>query len=77
TMIPVKDLKIKQDMHIPIMVGIGDKDELFTVEKAREMYDRIPGNQKEFIVLKDMYHARIPTESWEECVKWLDKTFVK
>lgn len=77
TMIPVKDLKIQQDMHIPIMVGIGDKDELFTVEKAKELYDRIPSTQKEFIVLKDMYHAKIPTESWEECVKWIDKTFVK
>ncbi len=77
TMIPVKDLRIKQDMHIPIMVGIGDKDELFTVEKARYLYDLIPGNQKEFIILKDMYHAKIPVESWEACVAWLDKTYVK
>ena len=77
TTIPTKDLKIKQDMHIPIMVGIGDKDELFTVEKAKELYDIIPGNQKEFIILKDMYHAKIPTESWQECVNWLDKTYVK
>ncbi len=77
TMIPVKDLKIQKDMHIPIMVGIGDKDELFTVEKARELYELIPGNQKEFVVLKDMYHAKIPVESWQECVKWLDKTYMK
>ncbi len=77
TMIPVKDLKIEKDLHIPIMVGIGDKDELFTVEKARALYDLIPGNQKEFVVLKDMYHAKIPVESWEECVKWMDKTYVK
>jgi len=77
TMIPVKDLRIKQDMHIPIMVGIGDKDELFTVEKARYLYDLIPGNQKEFVILKDMYHAKIPVESWETCVAWLDKTYGK
>jgi alpha-beta hydrolase superfamily lysophospholipase len=77
TMIPVKDLRIKQDMHVPILVGIGDKDELFTVEKAKYLYDLIPGNQKEFLVLKDMYHAKIPTESWEECVRWLDKTYMK
>ncbi|MBA4851333.1 alpha/beta hydrolase [Emticicia sp. BO119] len=77
TMIPTKDLRIQQDMRIPIMVGIGDKDELFTVEKARELYDLIPGNQKEFVVLKDMYHAKIPVESWETCVEWLNKTFIK
>lgn len=77
TMIPTKDLKIEQDLHVPIMVGIGDKDELFTVEKARELYERIPGNQKDFIVLKEMYHAKIPVESWQACVHWLDKTFIK
>jgi alpha-beta hydrolase superfamily lysophospholipase len=77
TMIPVKELKIQKDIGIPIMVGIGDKDELFTVEKAKELYDLIPGNKKEFVVLKDMYHARIPVESWQECVNWLDKTYIK
>lgn len=77
TMIPVKDLKIGQDMHIPILVGIGDKDELFTIEKAREMYDRIPGNQKEFMIMKETYHAKIPVESWQQCVAWLDKTYIK
>jgi acylglycerol lipase len=77
TMIPTKDLRIQQDMHIPIMVGIGDKDELFSVEKAKQLYDLIPGNQKEFVILKDMYHAKIPVESWQQCVDWLDRTFVK
>ncbi|PLK44376.1 alpha/beta hydrolase [Emticicia sp. TH156] len=77
TMIPVKELKIEKDLHLPIMVGIGDKDELFTVEKAREFYDTIPGKQKAFVVLKDTYHAKIPVEAWEKCVSWLDMSFVK
>lgn len=77
TLVPPKELKIFKDIHKPIMVGMGDKDELFTVEKGKEMYDLIPGNEKEYVVLKDTYHAKFPTESWQECVNWLDKTFVK
>ena len=57
------------------MVGVGDKDELFEVDKVKALYDAVPGNKKEFIVLKDTYHARFPTESWEKLVVWLDKSF--
>ena len=36
----------------------------------------VPGDKKEFFVMKNATpHARIPLESWEEVVAWLDKTF--
>ncbi|RYU91741.1 alpha/beta hydrolase [Emticicia agri] len=77
SMLNVKELRLPKDLNIPVLVGMGDKDELFTIEKARELYDLLPGNQKEFLVMKNTTHAKIPVESWQQCVEWLDRTFVK
>lgn len=37
----------------------------------------VPGNQKTFLIMKDTSHVKIPLQSWEEVVAWLDKTFAK
>lgn len=73
TMLDVKTLILPKQLNIPVLVGTGDKDELFDVEKVKELYDKVPGNKKEFVVLKDTYHARIPVESWKRIVVWLDQ----
>lgn len=75
TMLDVKSLRLPKDMNIPVLVGTGDNDELFEVEKVRDLYDLVPGNQKEFVVLKNTTHAVFPVESWERLVVWLDKTY--
>jgi acylglycerol lipase len=75
TMIDVRQLRLPKNMNIPVLVGVGDKDELFDVDKVREFYDLIPGNKKEFLIMKDATHAKIPVESWEEIVHWLNKNF--
>ncbi|WP_332369182.1 hypothetical protein [Spirosoma telluris] len=41
----------------------------------KEFYNLIPGNKKEFLVMKNTTHAKIPIESWNQVVAWLDKTF--
>jgi acylglycerol lipase len=76
TMLDVKQLRLKNTANIPVLVGAGDQDELFEVEKVRELYDLIPGDKKEFLVMKNATHAKIPKERWEEIVAWLDRTFV-
>lgn len=53
----------------------GDKDELFDVDKVKELYDLVPGNKKEFLIMKNATHAKIPPECWEEIVTWLNKNF--
>ena len=58
-----------------MLLGVGDKDELFEVAQVKALYDEVPGDKKEFVVLKDTYHARFPDESWQELVGWLDKSF--
>lgn len=75
TMLDVKELRLPAGLDIPVLVGVGDKDELFEVEKVRALYDEVPGTRKEFVVLKDTYHARFPAEAWQELVRWLDGSF--
>ncbi len=75
TMMDVKQLRLPRDMNIPVLVAVGDQDELFEVDKVRDFYDSIPGNKKEFLVMKNTTHARIPYESWEQVVLWLNKNF--
>jgi acylglycerol lipase len=75
TMLDVKKLRLPKDLNIPVLVGAGDEDELFDIDKVKEFYDLIPGNKKEFLVMKNTTHARIPVESWEQVVAWLNKTY--
>lgn len=75
TMMDVKQLRLPKDLNIPVLVGVGDKDELFEVDKVRAFYDSIPGNKKEFMILKDATHAKISRDNWEQVVDWLNRTF--
>jgi acylglycerol lipase len=75
SMLDVKTLRIESAVDVPILVGAGDQDELFEVEKVKELYELIPGNKKEFIVMKNTTHAKIPVESWQQIVDWLDRTY--
>jgi alpha-beta hydrolase superfamily lysophospholipase len=59
TMLDVKELRLPATLNIPVLVGIGDQDELFDVEKVKE----------------NTTHANIPPESWQQVVTWLNKTF--
>jgi acylglycerol lipase len=76
TMLDVKKLRIDDAVDAQILVGTGDQDELFEVDKVREFYNLIPGDKKEFFVMANTTHAKIPIESWQQIVTWLDKTFV-
>lgn len=75
TMMDVKELKLPEQLNIPILVAVGDKDELFEIEKVKDLYNDVPGTKKEFLVLKDTYHAKFPDTSWEQLAEWLDKEF--
>ncbi len=75
-MLDVKTLRLPAEMNVPVLVGIGDEDELFTIDKVREFYDLVPGDQKEFLVMKNTTHAQIPRENWMQVVDWLDRTYV-
>lgn len=75
TMLDVKTLRLPKDLNIPVLVGIGDKDELFEIDKVKDFYNLVPGDKKEFLIMKNTTHAKIPFESWQQVVVWLDKTY--
>ena len=75
TMLDVKKLRLPKDLNIPVLVGVGDKDELFEIDKVKDFYDSIPSNKKEFFIMKNATHAKIPVECWEEVVAWINKTY--
>ncbi len=75
-MLNVKELRLPKDLNVPVLVGAGDKDELFDVDKVKELYDLVPVNKKEFLVMQNTTHAIIPIKSWEQIVAWLNKTFI-
>ncbi len=75
SMLDINELVLPRDLNIPVLVAVGDKDELFEVEKVKTLYDDIPGNKKEFIVLPDTYHAIFPDESWQKLATWLNENF--
>lgn len=75
-MLDVKTLRLPQDMNIPVLVGVGDKDELFAAEKVKELYDLIPASKKEFLVMENTTHSIIPRESWMQVVDWLNRTYI-
>ncbi len=74
-MMDVKKLRVPESLKAPVLVGVGDEDELFSVEKVKEFYDLIPGDNKELLIMANTTHAKIPLESWQEVAKWLDRTF--
>ena len=74
-MLDVKKLRLPREFNNPVLVGVGDHDELFEIDKVKTFYDSIPSNKKEFFIMKNATHAKIPVECWEEVVAWLNKTF--
>ncbi len=73
SMLDVKELVFKEAPPMPVLVGVGDLDELFSVASVQELYNGIPGNNKEFWVIKDALHAKFPPACWNDLVKWLDR----
>jgi len=71
----VKKLNFPDKFEIPIVIGIGEHDEIFTVESARSFFDEINSENKRFIVLPGAKHAEFPEGSWKELINWLISTF--
>jgi acylglycerol lipase len=68
-------LSFPEHLDIPVLLGIGEKDELFTVESARLLFNEIPSDNKKFIILPGAKHAEFPPNSWKELIEWLTSTF--
>ena len=60
---------------IPVFVGVGSDDELFSVEDCQAFFDEIPTTDKVFHVAKGGTHSDFPPGSWDPLGTWLDEHF--
>jgi acylglycerol lipase len=69
------DIEFPEKLDFPVFVGIGDSDELFSVDSCRKLYEMIPSDSKEFYVAEGSKHAEFPEGAWNPLVEWVDRTF--
>ncbi len=70
-----KEVTFPENVDIPVLVGLGDQDEIFEIDAAREFYEEIPVKNKEFMIIKGAKHAEFPENSWNQLINWLNKNF--
>ncbi|MFQ6089548.1 MAG: alpha/beta hydrolase [Candidatus Methanofastidiosia archaeon] len=72
-----KKIKIDKisNTNLPLFVGIGEHDEIFSVESAQKLFDEIPSDNKKFFVIPGGKHADFPEESFQPLVGWLKENF--
>ena len=67
-----EDLELPDDLHCPVILGVGEHDELFSVESAQALLDVIPSKDKKFYVMPDAKHAvEFTDKAFEELKSWL------
>ena len=71
----LRDFEFPEVENLPVFVGIGDSDELFSVEDCQALYDEIPSTDKIFHVVKDGTHTEFPPGGWDSLADWLDGHF--
>ena len=69
------NLTFRARLRVPLLVGVGDHDELFSVEAARALFDSVPADDKEFFVVPGATHAVFPPGSWGPLVGWAKQRF--
>ena len=71
-----KDLDLSEEIDCPILLGVGEHDELFSVESAQSLLDELPCKDKKFFIMPDAKHAvEFTEESFKETKSWLNTKF--
>ena len=68
-------LRFDGKLRIPLLVGVGDQDELFPSEAVREFCQGIDCDTKEFLLVPNARHARFPPDGWGPLIDWLRREF--
>jgi acylglycerol lipase len=62
-------------LEVPVLVGVGDQDELFSVDSSQEFFAGLPASHKTFLVIPGGRHASFPPNSWRPIAEWLSHQF--
>ena len=73
--VSLRDFEFPDVQNMPVFVGIGDKDELFSVESCRVLYDEIPSENKMFHVAVGGKHSEFPPGSMDPLAIWFAEQF--
>ncbi len=69
------NLRLTTKLRVPLLVGVGEQDELFSVDAARALFDSIAADDKTFLVVPGAKHAVFPAGSWAPLVAWARARF--
>ena len=71
-----KDLDFSEEIDCPILLGVGEHDELFSIESAKSLLDELPCSDKKFFIMPGAKHAVEFTEDkFKEFKSWLNNKF--
>jgi acylglycerol lipase len=73
--VALRQMQFPKEMSMPVFIGIGDNDELFSVEDCKKLFDEVPSTVKQFYVAKGGKHAEFPPGSWDPLGVWLEEHF--
>ena len=75
-LVDFQDLDLLEDIQCPLLLSVGEHDELFSEESARSLLEEIPCKDKEFSVLPGAKHAIEFTEyTFKPLKSWLINKF--
>jgi acylglycerol lipase len=64
-----------EQFKFPVFVGIGELDEIFSVETARAFFDEVPSDNKDFQIIPQAKHAETHALCSPQVIEWLKKNF--
>jgi acylglycerol lipase len=69
------NLTVLGKVDVPVLVGVGDQDEVFSVDSTRAFFENLSASTKDFIVIPGGRHASFPEGSWGTIVAWVRHHF--
>jgi len=75
-LVSFQDLDLSEEIDCPVILGVGEHDEIFSVESAQSLLDEIPSKDKTFFIMPDSKHAVEFTEKiFKDLKSWLIAKF--
>ena len=75
-LVSFQDLDFSEEINCPVILGVGEHDEIFSVESAQSLLDEIPCKDKTFFIMAGAKHAvEFSEEVFKEIKSWLSAKF--
>jgi len=75
-LVSFQNLDLSEEIECPILLGVGEHDEIFSVESAQSLLDEISCKDKKFFIMLGAKHAvEFTEEIFKEIKSWLIAKF--